>query len=453
MNISKENIDDLNAVLKLTVEKDDYESRVDEVLKDYRKKANMPGFRPGKVPFGMIKKMYGKHVLAEQVNKIVSDEISKYLFESKLNILGEPLPSETQETIDFETQENFQFNFDVAIAPAFEIKLSKREKLPYYTIEVTDEMLDQQVKQATSRFGTSESAEEATEESMIKGDLVQLDQEAKVLEGGITAEDTVISAVSIKDEETKAKLIGAKAGEVIIISPKKAFEDASQISYMLKVSAEEAEQIDGDFQFTVKEITNYVEAELNQELFDQVLGKDVATNEEEFVAKIKEDLEKTLAFESEYKFSVDAKEKLMKKVKIDLPEAFLKRWILTINHDKEEITPESLEKDMPKYLDDLRWQLIKNEILKVNEIKIEEADVLEVAKKSAKMQFMQYGLSNIPEEHLENYAKDIMNQEEQRRNMSETAAQDKVLAFIKESVKIEEKTVNREEFNKLFENN
>ncbi len=452
MNISKENIDDLNAVLKLTVEKEDYESRVDEVLKDYRKKANMPGFRPGKVPFGMIKKMYGKHVLAEQVNKIVSEEISKYLSESKLNILGEPLPSDNQETIDFETQENFQFNFDIAMSPEFEVKLSKREKLPYYTIEVTDEMLEQQVKQATSRFGTSEKVDEATEESMIKGDFAQLDQDGNVIEDGIKTEDTVLSATSIKNEDAKAKLNGVKVDETVVLNPKTTFEDATQVSYMLKVSAEEAEQIDGDFQFTVKEITNYISAELNQELFDQVLGKDVAKTEEEFTAKIKEDLEKTLAYESEYKFSLDAKEKLMKKIEIALPEAFLKRWILTINHDKEEITPESVENDMPKYLDDLRWQLIKNEILKTNEIKVEEADVLEVAKKSAKMQFMQYGLSNIPEEHLENYAKDMMKQEDQIRNMSETAAQEKALAFIKEAVKVEEKAISRDEFNKLFEN-
>jgi len=451
MNISKENIDDLNAVLKLTVEKEDYESRVDEVLKDYRKKANMPGFRPGKVPTGMIKKMYGKQVLAEQVNKIVSEEISKYLHESKLNVLGEPLPSETQGTIDFDTQENFDFNFDVAVAPEFEVKLSKREKLPYYSIEVTDEMLDQQVKQATSRFGTSETIELAAEESMIKGDFVQLDQDGNALEDGIKAEDTVVSPVSIKNEEAKAKLNGVKVGDTVVLNPKTTFEDATQIAYLLKVTNEEAEQIDGDYQFVVKEITNYVAAELNQELFDQVLGKDIATTEEEFIAKIKEDLEKTLAFESEYKFSMDAKDKLMKKIDIALPEAFLKRWILTINHDKEEITEESLEKDMPKYLDDLKWQLIKNEILKVNEIKVEEADILEVAKKSTKMQFMQYGLSNIPEEYLEKYAKDMMKQEEQVRNMSETAAQDKVVAFIKEAVKIEEKAVNREEFNNLFE--
>ncbi len=453
MNISKENIDDLNAVIKLTVEKKDYESRVDEVLKDYRKKANMPGFRPGKVPAGMIKKMYGNQVLADQVNKIVSEEVSKFLHESKLDVLGDPLPSETQESIDFDTQEDFQFNFDIALAPEFELSLSEKDKLPYYKIEVTEEMLNQQIKQATSRFATSEKAVEATEESLIKGDFVQLDQDGNILEEGINTESVVLSAVSIKNKDAKAKLIGIKVAQEIILNPKTTFNDASQISYMLKVSNEEAEKIDGDFKFTVKEITNYVPAEMNQELFDQVLGADKATTEEEFVAKIKEDLEKTLAFESEYKFSMDAREKLMGKIAIALPEAFLKRWILTVNHDNEEINAETIEADMPKYMEDLKWQLIKNNIVKHNDIKIEEADVLEVAKKSAKMQFMQYGLSNIPEEHLESYAKDMMNKEDQRRNMAESAVQEKVMAFIKEAVKLEDKTVNREEFNKLFEKN
>lgn len=451
MNISKENIDDLNAVLKLTVEKEDYENRVNDVLKDYRKKANIPGFRPGKVPVGMIKKMYGKHVLAEQVNKIVSEEISKYLYESKLNVLGEPLPSETQETIDFDTQDNFDFNFDVALAPEIEVKLSKREKIPYYTIEVTDEMLEQQIKQATGRFSTSETVEQAGEESMMKGDFLQLDQDGKVLDGGVSSEDSVLSVMNIKDDEAKGILLGAKVGDTVVLNSKAVFADESEISYILKVSKEEAEQIDGNFQFVLKEITDYVPAELNQELFDQVFGKDVVSTEEEFKAKVKDDLEKTLNFESEYKFSLDAKEKLMSKIDVSLPEAFLKRWILTVNHDKEEITEESLETEMPKYLDDLRWQLIKNDIIKTNELKIEETDILEVAKKSAKMQFMQYGLTNIPDEHVESYAKDMLKQEEQHRNITETAAQEKVLGFIKEAVKIEDKTVSREEFNKLFE--
>ncbi len=450
MNISKENIDDLNAVIKLTVEKEDYENRVDDVLKDYRKKANMPGFRPGKVPFGMIKKMYGKHVLAEQVNKIVSEEISKYLYETKLNILGEPLPSESQDTIDFEVQDTFAFNFDVAIAPEFEVKLSKREKLNYYTIEISDEMLEQQIKQATGRFGKTEVVEEVGEESMMKGDLVQLDKDGNAMEDGISTVDTVMSVQTIT-KDAKDILMGAKAGDIVTLNSKTAFADATQASYMLKITKEEAESLDADFHYTVKEVTNYVPAELNQELFNQVLGENVVSSEEEFKAKIKEDLAKTLSFESDYKFSLDAKEKLMNKITIDLPEAFLKRWILTINADKKDISPEQVEEEMPNYIEDVKWQLIKNQILKENEIKIEEADILEVAKKSAKMQFMQYGLSNIPDEHLESYAKDMMNQEEQRRNMAETAAQDKVLAFVKEAVKIEEKELNREDFNKLFE--
>ncbi len=450
MNISKENIDDLNAVVKLTVEKEDYEKKVDDLLNDYRKKASMPGFRPGKVPFGMIKKMYGKQVLAEQVNKIVSEEVSKYLYESELNILGEPLPSEKQETIDFENQDSFVFNFDIAIAPEFEVKLSKREKLPYYLIEVTDEMLDQQIKQATGRFGKTEVVEEAGADSMMKGDFVQLDKDGNAMEEGISTTDTVLSMQTVT-EEAKKLLTGSKVGDIVTLNPKTAFTDDVQTSYMLKITKEEAADLEADFHYTVKEVTDYIPAEMNQELFDQVLGENVATTEEEFKAKIKEDLEKTLSFESEYKFSLDAKEKLMNKISMDLPEAFLKRWILTINADKEDITPEKVDEEMPHYTEDVKWQLIKNQIMKDNDLKIEEADILEVAKKSAKMQFMQYGLSNIPEEHLENYAKDMLGQEEQRRNMAETAAQEKALAFVKEAVKVEDKVLSRDEFNKLFE--
>ncbi len=451
MNISKENIDDLNAVIKLTVEKSDYESRVDNVLKDYRKKANMPGFRPGKVPVGLVKKMYGKHVLAEEVNKIVSEEISKYLFESKLNILGEPLPSETQETIDFETQESFTFNFDVAVAPEFEVKISNKESLPYYTIEVTDEMLEAQIKQATSRFATSEAQTQANEKSLVKGDIVQIDKDGNSDEESISAEGAVIAVENLKTKKATGIFTGCEVGDVLVFNPKTSLNSADDVAFLLKISKEEAEAVKGDFQFTVKDITNYVEPEMNQELFDQILGKDMASTEEEFKAKIKEDLEKTLAFESEYKFSIDAREKLMSTIDFALPEAFLKRWILMINHDNDQINPETIDNDMPRYVEDLKWQLIKNEIIKANEIKIEEDDVVEVAKKSAKMQFLQYGLSNIPDEHIESYAKDMLKQEEQRRNMSETAAQEKVLAYIKGAVKLEESKLSREDFNKLFE--
>ncbi|MFO8001567.1 MAG: trigger factor [Marinilabilia sp.] len=453
MNIEKEQIDDLNAVVHVTIDKEDYEPRVEKVLKDYRKKVNMPGFRPGKVPASLVKKKYGKAVLVDEINKLVSENLSKYISENDLNILGEPLPSDKQKPIDFDHDEQFVFSFDVALAPEIDIKLTKREKLPYYQIEVTDDMLDGQKKTLTSRFGTTEQREEAGENSLLKGDFVQLGQDETELEDGIKAEDAVMSASVIKDDEERKKIIGAKVGDEIVFEPKKAFPNDTEISHMLKITKEQAEEVGGKFRFTVKEITEYVDPELNQELFDQIFGPGKVTNEEEFNQKVKEDLENTLQMESEYRFSIDAKEKLMNKVDVKLPEEFLKRWVKTNQNDKEEkqLTDEQIENEMPRFLEDLKWQLIRNHLVKDNEIKVEQEDVVEFAKKSARLQFMQYGLNNIPEEHLEQYAMDMLKNEDQQRNMAEGAMNDKVMDFIKEAVKVETKEVSREDFNKLFE--
>ncbi len=455
MNIEKEQIDDLNAVVHITVDKEDYEPRVDKVLKDYRKKANMPGFRPGKVPASVIKKMYGKAVLVDEINKIVSENLSKYIRENELNILGEPLPSEKQQTIDFDQDEQFKFSFDIALSPEVDIKLTKREKLPYYQIKVTDDMIEGQKKNVTSRFGTTEQREEATENSLLKGDFVQLDKDGNELEDGITAEDSVMSSNIVKDEKEKNKIVGAKVGDEIVFDPKKAFPNETEISHLLKISKEQAANVSGKFKFTVKEITEYVDPELTQELYDQIFGPGNVTNEEEFTAKIKEDLENTLNMESDYRFSLDAREKLMGKVDMDLPEEFLKRWIKASNQNdgQQKFTDEQIEKEMPKFLENLKWQIIRNQILKDNELKVEQEDLLHYAKKSAKLQFMQYGLNNIPEEHLEKYAMDMLQNEEQQRNISEGAVEEKVMDFVKEAVKLETKEVDREEFNKLFDDN
>ncbi|MCT4589216.1 MAG: trigger factor [Carboxylicivirga sp.] len=450
MNISKENIDALNAVIKLTVEKEDYAGRVDNVLKDYRKRVNMPGFRAGKVPMGVVKKMYGKAVIADEVNKLVSEKIHNFIVEEKLDLLGEPLPSESQEIIDFDNSDKFDFAFDVALAPEIEISLSKRIKLPYYNVTISDEMYKQQKDSVTGRFGKSEVVETVSEKALVKGNFVQLENgEAK--EDGIAPEDVVLSMAIVKDEDEKAKLMGAKAGDVIVFDPKKAFPNDTEISHMLKITKEEAEALSGDFQYTITEVTEFVEAEINQELYDQAFGEGVVNSEEEFEARIKEDITKNLAMETEYRFSMDAKEKLMGKVKVDFPEAFLKRWLLATNRENEKLDEATLETEMPRFLEDLKWQLIRNNIIKNNEIKVEEADVIAFAKKSAKMQFMQYGLASVPEEHLENYAQEMIKQDEQRRQMAEGAMQEKVIAFIKEAVKVEEKEISRDDFNKLFE--
>ncbi len=450
MNISKENIDALNAVIKLTVEKEDYAGRVDNVLKDYRKRVNMPGFRAGKVPMGVVKKMYGKAVIADEVNKLVSEKIHNFIVDEKLDLLGEPLPSEAQEVIDFDNAEKFDFAFDIALAPEVEVNLSKRIKLPIYNVTISDEMFNQQKDSITGRFGQSEVIDAVTEKALVKGNFAQLEN-GEVKEDGIAPEDVVLSMAIVKDEDEKKKLMGAKAGDVIVFDPKKAFPNDSEISHMLKITKEEAEALTGDFQFTITEVTEFVNAEVNQELFDKAFGEGVVSSEEEFEARIKEDIAKNLEMEVEYRFSLDAKDKLMGKVDVEFPEAFLKRWLLATNRDNEKLDEATLEAEMPRFLEDLKWQLIRNNIIKNNEIKVEEADVLEYAKKAAKMQFMQYGLNSVPDEHLENYAQEMMKQEEQRRQMAEGAMQEKVIAFIKEAVKVEEKEISRDDFNKLFE--
>jgi len=451
MNISKENTEGLTSVLKVTIGKDDYEGKVNEVLKDYRKKANMPGFRPGKVPMGLIKKMYGQAVLVDEVNKLVSESLSNYLTENKIDLLGEPLPSDEQKVIDFDTQDEFEFSFDIAEAPELDFSLNKKDKLTYHKIAITDEMLDTQIKAVTSRFGKQESVETISEKSLVKGNFVQLDQNGEELEGGITAEDSVLSMSVIKDDDIKKMLLEAKKGDTVVFNPKKAFPDETELSYLLKVDKEVAAIVDGDFKFTITDVTEFIDPELNQELFDQVYGKDVVKSEEEFKNKVKEELEQQFALDSDYLFFLDAKKKLLKKFNAELPEEFLKRWVIATNKDNKELTPEKIDQDMPLFMDDLKWQLIKNKLIKDNEIKLEDQDVMDYAKKSARMQFAQYGLTNVPDEHIDNYAMDMLKNEEQARQIYDGAMHDKVVAFIKDAVKVEEKEVSRDEFNKLIE--
>jgi len=306
---------------------------------------------------------------------------------------------------------------------------------------------------ALFRGGTTEKRDEAGEESLLKGDFVQLDQNDEEMQEGIKAEDAVMSTSIIKNDKEKKKIVGAKVGDEIVFEPKKAFPNDTEISYLLKISKEEAAEVKGKFKFKVKEITEYVDPELNQELFDKIFGPGKVTNEEEFTTQVKKDLENTLSMESEYKFSIDAKEKLMGKFDMKLPEEFLKRWLKATNQNKEEqqLTDEQIENEMPRFFEDLKWQIIRNQLIKENDLKVEQQDVLDFAKKSAKLQFMQYGLNNIPDEHIESYAMDMLKNEEQQRSMAEGAINDKVMNFIKEAVKIDTKEVSRDEFNKLFE--
>ena len=450
MNIVRKDIDQNNAILTLSIEKADYTEKVEKTLRDYRKKANIAGFRPVMVPAGLIKKMYGKAVLADEINKMVSDELYKYISDNKINMLGEPLPNETeQKEINFDTQEDFEFCFDLGLAPEFEVELTKKDKIKFYNITVSAEMIDNQVKSYQQRYGKYIQEETVEEKDMVKGELLEL-ANGKVNEKGIKLSDAVLTPAYMKDEAQKAIFVAAAKGAVVTFNPAKAFDNDAELASLLKVSKDEVKDITSDFQFTIESITRYHEAEINTELFDKVYGEGVVTTEEEFRAKIKENIQENLTDDSDYKFGIDAREVVLEKYDaLTFPDAFLKRWVLATNKN---ITPETLEEDYPKMIADLKWQLIKDKIAKANDIKIEAEDVNGYAKKMAKAQFAQYGMIGMDDEILENYAKDILKKEETAKGIIERVVENKVFEAIKNAVKLDTKEISIEDFNKMFQN-
>ncbi|TDO04938.1 trigger factor [Sunxiuqinia elliptica] len=450
MNITKENINELNAIVTVKIEKSDYEATVNEQLREYRKKANMPGFRPGKVPAGLVKKMYGKAILAEEVNKMLSQNLTKFIVDEKLNILGEPLPNEEKTPeFDWEKTEDFEFAFDVAVAPEIEVKFDKRKKYPYYLIQVDDEMIDQQVESYTGRFGENETVDAVEEKDTIRGNFVQLDAEGNELEEGIKAEQVIIAVDLMKDEEVKKAIQGKKAGDTIVFDPVKVYENKHEVGHMLNISHEEAENIEGDFKFTISEVLRFKKAEVNEELFKKAFGEDTEIKtEEEFRNKLRADIEEQLKYSSDYKFTIDSRDILVEKISMELPEEFLKRWLKETNN---ELTEEQIEADFDNFMKDLRWQLIKDRVAKDNEVKIEQEDVKAMAKEIAAMQFRQYGMFSMPDEQLSAYADQILQNEEERRRITTRVQEEKIMAIIKENVNIDEKAISQEDFNKLLE--
>lgn len=450
MNIVRKDIDSSNAILTISIEKADYNEKVEKTLRDYRKKANIPGFRPGMVPMNLLKKMYGKAILGEEINKILSDELYKYIRENNVNILGEPLPNETeQKEIDFATQENFEFVFDLGLAPEFDVELTKKDKVKYYEIEASEEMISNQLKSYTGRYGKYVQEEVVAEKDMVKGLLVELNPDGSVKDGGISVPDAVLTPGYMKDEAAKALFVGAAKGASITFNPSTAFENETEVSSLLKIKKEDLGEISADFMMTIDGITRYHEAEIDQELFDKVYGEGVVTSETEFMAKIKQGIQDNLVQDSEYKFGLDARDVLVKKFEsLAFPDAFLKRWLLASN---ENLTADALEADYPKMIADLTWQLIKDKLAKKAEIKVETEDVQDYARKIARSQFAQYGMIGLDDSLLDNYAQDLLKKEDTVKNIVDKVAENKVLEVIKSSVKLDTKKVSIEDFNKMFE--
>lgn len=450
MNVSLKNIDAVSGIVKLEIVKADYAEQVEKNLRNFRQKANVPGFRKGMVPMGMVKKMYGKHVLVEEVNKLVSDKLFSYIRENKLNILGEPMPNESeQKPINFDTQEDFEFCFDVAFAPEINIELSKNDKLPFYQVAIDEEMMDQQIEAYTSNFGAYDNVEEVEEKDMVKGTVAELEN-GSPKEGGIVVEDAVLMPAYMKDEAEKAKFVGAKPNSVIVFNPNKAYEGAeAEISSFLKVDKEAVAGITGDFSFEITEITRHKKAELNQELFDKVFGEGVVNSEEEFKNKIKDALTEQFTPQSDYKFLLDARDVLVEKAgDLKFADDMLKRWLAAAN---ENTTAEKVEEDFPKIIEDLKYQLIKENLVKTNDLKVEDADIENFAKRVAQAQFAQYGMLSVPEDVLANYAKDMLKNKQTLQNIIDRAVEEKLAAWLKEQVELDVKEVSVDEFNKLFE--
>ncbi len=453
MEVIKEQIDDLNASIKIQLINDDFNPKVEAALKDIKKKANMKGFRPGMVPMGLVKKMYGQSVIIDEVNKLVSESLTKYITDEKINIIGEPIPGEKQERIDFDTQKEFDFIFDIGLRPEFELALNKRLKIPFYNIQPGDELIEKYIEQHTSKHGTMNTLEEVVEGVFMKGDLVQLDSEGNNLEDGIVKEMASISYEHIKDEKLKKSFIGAKINDEIKLDVKKAFSGDAELAGVLGIEKEEIENLSPDFKYILKEISKFDKAELNQELFDKVYGEGEVKSEEEFKEKIIAEIKVNSVRDSDYKFLLDTREKLISKFEVPLPEDFLKRWLL-LKEENKEINKDEFEKDFPKFMKDIKWQLISAKIVEEQKIEVSPEEVKDLAIQYTEMQFVQYGLpaGSFPKEQLEQYATEqFLKKEDEVRKLYDKKFEDKVVEFIKETVKLDEKDVSVEDFNKLFE--
>lgn len=450
MKISFENPDKVNGLLTLTVEEADYKENVEKTLKNYRKKANVPGFRPGMVPMGMIKRQFGTTAKVDEINKLLGEQIYKYVKDNNIQMLGEPLPSDKQEPVDMEKDAPYTFMFDIAVAPEFKAELTGDDTIDYYTITVDDKIIDQQIDVFASRAGHYDKVEDYQANDMLKGDIRELDENGNTKEGGITVEGAVLMPEYIKVEDQKKLFDGAKLGDIITFNPKKAYPESDiEVSSLLKMKKEEVADLTADFSYQITEISRYVKAEVNQELFDQVYGKDVIKDEKDFREKIAEGLKAQFAVDSDFKFIQDVRKYLVDKVgALTYPDALLKRIMLNNNKDKGE---EYVEKNYEQSIKELTWHLIKEQLVKANGIKIEDADIEETAKEAAKAQFAQYGMNNIPEEYIENYAKDMLKKREYIDSFVDRSIDRKLTEILKNVVKLENKTATLEEFNKMMQ--
>ena len=453
MNIQFEAPDKVNGLMTITLETADYQAEVEKTLKDYRKRANVPGFRPGQTPMGMIKRQYGTAVKVDVVNKMLGEKLYEYVRENKIQMLGEPLPSAQQEALDFEGDKPLVFKFDIAVAPEFEAKLSGKDKVDYYNITIDDKMIDQQVEMYQSRAGQYEKAEvfDPEQRDMLKGDLRELDADGNVKEGGIEVADAVLMPQYMKVDDQKKLFNGCKLGDIITWNPRKAYPESDvEVSSLLKIEKDQVAEHTGDFTYQITEISRFVKAEVNQQLFDQTFGEGTIKDEKEFRQKIADQISAQFKADSDYKFLLDVRAHMEKKVgKLEFPEAILKRVMIQNNKDRKDVE-EFVEKNFEASIKELGWHLIKEQLVADQGIKVDDNDLKAVAKEAARAQFAQYGMSNVPDEYLDNYVQEMLKKEDNVQGFVDRAIDQKLIATMKNVVKLNEKKVSLDEFNKMM---
>ena len=444
MNITKENIDELNAVVKVNVGPADYTDKVEHALKNYQKKASMPGFRPGKVPPSLVKKMYGKSVLAEEINRLLSDSLYKYIQENKLDVLGNPLPKEDNNHVDFENQKEFEFQFDMALAPQFTLDLGSGLKFNEYVVRIDDKLIDGYVSDMTRRYGKIAPNEIASDGDLIYGDFVELDEKGEIVPGGIFKSSTMFLDNPVKEDQKV--LIGAKIDDKFDLNTKQISDNAKELSTKLGIDQGTAENLKCKFRFTVKTINRLIPAELNTELFEKIYGPNVVNSVEEFRGKISEELSSMFTRDAEQRLRSDITGELLNKTNLSLPDVFLKRWLVYAN--EKPVTNEQVEEEYPMYARQLRWQLIENKLIRDNKISVTNEEATDHVKTILRGNFAKYGRNpeEVSDEELNGTAKRVLEKEEEAKKIFEELYAQKLMLLYRTKITITPKEVSYEEF-------
>ena len=437
MNVTKNQIDDLNIELTIAISAEEYAEKEKKRLSAYRKNADFKGFRKGMVPASIVKKLYGDQALYEAINSVIGEQLDKFIKDNNLNILGEPLPSESQKENEWKSGNDFEFKFDLGLSPAIDIELGKDDKLTRHKIEVSPKAVADTKAEMLRQYGSLQEGEAAGEEDYVIADFRQGD---KASEGAYVA-------VSKVEGDAKAKFVGAKSGDTFDVNVNEAFVNETDRSSMLKVSKDELAALDPVWNVTVVNVKTFVPAEENQETYDKIFGEGVVKTAEEFEAKVTERIQNSYNQESDYKLSQDIQAYLVKKADVKLPEAFLKRWLYENN--KEKFTMEQVEKDFDAFLKDFRWQLVREFLMKKFDLKIDDKDMLDAAKGFAAYQYAMYGMPNVPEQLLSEAAVELLKDERRHRNLVESVESEKVISAVKEVITISNRKITEEKFRAL----